>query len=91
MPNLTNPVFAASVAGLQARAREAGFGVLIASSEYDPAQEMVAVDTLLGQKVEGLALTVSDPLTSPVLPVLDAERKPRVVIFNEADRPVGSV
>ena len=76
---------------MQAHAREAGFGVLIASTEYDPAQEMAAVDTLLGQKVEGLALTVSDPLTSPVLPVLDAERKPHVVIFNEADRPVGSV
>ncbi|MCA3597052.1 MAG: LacI family DNA-binding transcriptional regulator [Methylobacterium sp.] len=87
VPSLTNPVFAASVAGLQARAREAGFGVLIASTEYDPAQEMAALDTLLGQKVEGLALTVSDPLASPVLPVLDAERKPHVLMFNQADRP----
>lgn len=87
VPSLTNPVFAASVAGLQTRARETGFGVLIASTEYDPAQEMAAVNTFLGQGVDGVALTVSDALASPALSVLDAERKPHVLVYNQADHP----
>ena len=87
VPSLTNPVFAASVAGLQFRAQQAGFGVLIATTEYDAGQEIAVLETFLGKGVDGLALTVSDALASPALAVLDAERKPHVLLYNQADRP----
>jgi DNA-binding LacI/PurR family transcriptional regulator len=86
IPSLTNPVFAATVSGLQAKARIAGYGVLVASTEYDPQQELQAVETFLGQRVDGIALTVSDALSSPSLSVLEAENKPHVLLYNPADR-----
>ncbi|MGL4974284.1 MAG: LacI family DNA-binding transcriptional regulator [Bosea sp. (in: a-proteobacteria)] len=85
VPSLTNPVFASSVSGFQALARSRGFNVLIATSDYDPEIEAAAVETFLGQSVDGLALTVCDALASPALAIVDASRKPNVLLYNEAD------
>ena len=87
VPSLTNPVFAASVAGLQQRARAAGFGVLIATTDYDPAQELEAVEALLGRGVDALALTVCDAGASEALALLDAEHKPYVLLYNQGHHP----
>ncbi|MCU0885559.1 MAG: substrate-binding domain-containing protein [Beijerinckiaceae bacterium] len=87
VPSLTNPVFALSVSGFQAVARRHGYNVLIATSDYDPAIEAEAVETFLGQSVDGLALTVCDSLSSPALATIDAGGKPNVLLFNQADMP----
>ncbi|MFX8227163.1 hypothetical protein ABTL27_20110, partial [Acinetobacter baumannii] len=60
VPSLTNPVFAESVAGIQEAAAEAGYSVLIASTDYDPGKESRAIEGLLSNRVEGLVLTVAD-------------------------------
>jgi DNA-binding LacI/PurR family transcriptional regulator len=87
VPSFTNPVFAASVGGIQAAARAAGYGVLVASTNYEAELEAAAVETFLGQRVDGLLLTVCDAMSSPALSILDAEGKPHVLLYNQADRP----
>ncbi len=67
IPSITNPVFAASLSSIQHRALHAGHSVLIAQSNYDPAQEADAVASLLQQQPTGLILTVCDPEHSPAL------------------------
>ncbi|MGL4813410.1 MAG: LacI family DNA-binding transcriptional regulator [Beijerinckiaceae bacterium] len=86
VPSFTNPVFAASVSGIQAVARERGYGVLVASTDYDVRHEAAAVETFLGQRVDGLVLTVCDAMSSPALSILDAEAKAHVLLYNQADR-----
>ncbi len=68
IPSITNPVFAASLSSIQNRALHAGHSVLIAQSNYDPAQEVDAVASLLQQQPTGLILTLCDPERSLVLP-----------------------
>ncbi|MGL4635465.1 MAG: LacI family DNA-binding transcriptional regulator [Beijerinckiaceae bacterium] len=85
VPSLTNPIFAASVSGFQTAARAKGYNVLIATSDYDPQIEAQAVETFLGQSVDGLALTVCDALASPALAIVDASAKPNVLLYNQAD------
>ncbi len=68
IPSITNPVFAASLSSIQNRALHAGHSVLIAQSNYDPAQEADAVASLLQQQPTGLILTLCDPERSLVLP-----------------------
>jgi len=67
IPSITNPVFASSLSSIQNRAQHAGHSVLIAQSNYDPAQEADAVASLLQQQPTGLILTVCDPEHSPAL------------------------
>ena len=67
IPSITNPVFAASLSSIQNRMLLAGHSVLIAQSNYDPAQEADAVASLLTERPTGLILTVCDAKTSRVL------------------------
>ncbi|MGF9563833.1 substrate-binding domain-containing protein [Neorhizobium sp. JUb45] len=60
IPSITNPVFATSVSIIQNRMLVAGHGVLIAQSNYDPAQEANAITALLNERPTGLILTLCD-------------------------------
>nr|WP_299496917.1 substrate-binding domain-containing protein [uncultured Rhizobium sp.] len=60
IPSITNPVFAASLSGIQNRMRLSGHGVLIAQSDYDPAREVDAIASLLVEKPTGLIVTMCD-------------------------------
>ena len=80
IPSITNPVFAASLSGIQNRMRVSGHGVLIAQSDYDPSREADAVDYLLAEKPTGLILTVCDPLKSQS--TLPAFLPPTVLLNN---------
>jgi DNA-binding LacI/PurR family transcriptional regulator len=71
-----------------------GMGVLLATSDYDPDLELSAVEAFLGQRVDGLVITVCDPENSPALALLDAEGKPYVLLYNQptrGERPAVSV
>lgn len=87
LPTLANPVFADSVAGIQEAARDAGWTVLITSSDYDTHHEQAAVDGLLAERVAGLIITVTDAAHCPTLDGLDEERTPYVLFHNESPRP----
>lgn len=86
IPSLTNPVFASSVAGIEAEARVRGHALLVTATDYDPERERAVVDTLVAQSVAGLVLTVADPDTNSTLDMLDGEGIPYVLVYNEPQR-----
>jgi DNA-binding LacI/PurR family transcriptional regulator len=79
IPSITNPVFAASLSSIQNRMLLAGHSVLIAQSNYDPAQEFDAVASLLQEHPTGLILTVCDAQKSLAL---SAALPPTVLLNN---------
>jgi DNA-binding LacI/PurR family transcriptional regulator len=83
IPSLSNPVFAESVAGIQDAADEAGYSVLIASTDYSPDREARAIESLLSNRVEGLVLTVADADRSASLDTLDTAQTPYVLVYNQ--------
>lgn len=83
VPSFTNPVFAASVTGLEAVAREAGRPVLLASTGYDAAREDEIVEALLSQRVDAIALTVADASHSAALDRLERAGVPYVLLYNQ--------
>ena len=92
VPTLANPVFAEAVEGLQHRARAAGYGVMITTSEYDATLERAAVETLMVGRVDGLVLTVTDPAAPDTVAWLDALDRPVVLIYNQpGSRPTVTV
>lgn len=86
IPSLTNPVFAGSVAGMEAEARSRGHTLLLAATDYDPGREQELVDSLVDRSVAGLVLTVADPNDNPTLDMLDEEGIPYVLVYNEPQR-----
>lgn len=94
IPSLTNPVFAASVAGMEAEARRRHHTLLLTATDYDAAREPEVVKTLVAQSVAGLVLTVTNAEDNPTLDLLEAEGIPYVLVYNEpkrADRAAVSV
>lgn len=88
VPSLTNPVFAAAVAGIEQRARTAGMFTILGQSNYDPVQEEDIVTTLIGERPVGMIMTVCDPASSVALQRARKAGLPVVTIYNE-DTPDG--
>jgi DNA-binding LacI/PurR family transcriptional regulator len=86
LPSLANPIFADNVAGIQDAAREAGWAVLVTSSDYDPHREGEAVDALIAERAAGLILTVADSASNITLNILDDEHVPYVLLHNQSSR-----
>src|SRR5664280_2126586 len=55
VPDLENPFFASVAKGVQSRARDAGYAVIISDSDEDPSQEAVLVRDL-AQRVDGMVM-----------------------------------
>ncbi|MCB1754527.1 MAG: substrate-binding domain-containing protein [Gammaproteobacteria bacterium] len=86
VPSLKNPIFADAVAGIEQAAEEAGYRVLLASSAYQSARELSAIETFLNSRVEGLILTVSHERDNETLELLRATQVPFVLMFNPCKR-----
>ncbi len=87
VPSFTNPVFAASVTGMEAVARGAGRHLLLSSTAYDPARELEIIEALLSQRVDGIALTVADASMSAALDRLEQVGLPYVLLYNQPRTP----
>ncbi len=57
VPTIDNAIFASGLQAFQRRMAQAGRVVLLAFSDYDPAQELAQVQALLARGVDALALT----------------------------------
>jgi LacI family transcriptional regulator len=57
VPTIDNAIFASGLQAFQRRMADAGQVVLLAFSDYDPAQEVAQVQALLARGVDALALT----------------------------------
>ena len=60
VPTLENAIFAAGLNAFEAAARDAGFALMIAVSNYEPAQEAAMIRQMAGRGVEGLLLVGND-------------------------------
>ena len=56
IPTVENAIFARGVQALQSTLHEAGYTLLLASSDYDPEREMRALQSLLARGIDGLML-----------------------------------
>ena len=87
VPSLKNPIFADAVQGIERAAEQAGYSILLTSSNYAPEKEVAAVEVFLSNRVEGLIVTVADETSSPALELLQRESVPFVLVFNPALDP----
>src|SRR5690606_29917491 len=62
IPTLEDPNFAVGVGALQKRLNQAGYTLLLASTNYDPHEELRQVRALTAQGIAGLLLVGSDRL-----------------------------
>ncbi|ABC39415.1 transcriptional regulator, LacI family [Burkholderia thailandensis E264] len=83
LPTLANPVFAECLQGVDELAAQAGFKLIVMSTEYDSARERHAIETLRAQRVEGLMLTVADADAHPLLDELDHNGPLYVLMHND--------
>ncbi len=92
LPTLSNPVFAECLQGLDELASQAGYKLIVMSTEYDTERERHAIETLRSQRVEGLILTVADAHAHPMLDALDRDGLLYVLMHNDTPhRPSVSV
>ena len=84
LPSLRNPVFAELLHHLQLRAREHGYTLAIATTEYDHDSEQSIIAELLSRQVDGLILTVADAANSNTLQQLDTDNVPYVLVYNQS-------
>lgn len=56
VPELDNPVYLASLRGVEEAARRRGYVTIIANSAYDPELERAAIDRLVSERVDGILM-----------------------------------
>ncbi len=82
--NLENPFFFDIFHALEASAHERGYEVLISNTDYFAAQLLRSVRTMIGRRVDGLALVVSE-MDPQILTELAQYRSP--VVFYDVGTP----
>lgn len=87
VPTIRDPYWAEVAAGIEPRAAEDGFAVLIASGYGDPVRAGQTLEVLLGNRVDGIIVTTSAGVAEPRL--AQAMGLPTVVVG--LDPPVGSL
>lgn len=83
VPTLSNTVFAQCLQGIELAARALDYSVMFTATEYRQEDEEAAVNLLLSHRVDGVILTVADASASQTLDVLDQERIPYVLTYNQ--------
>jgi DNA-binding LacI/PurR family transcriptional regulator len=84
IPTIANPVFGETLQGIDEYATQAGYRLMLMTTEYEHERERLAIDTLREHRVDGLILTVSDAVTNPHLDQLDQAGIPYVLAHNDA-------
>ncbi|EJM98166.1 LacI family DNA-binding transcriptional regulator [Herbaspirillum sp. YR522] len=87
LPTLTNTVFAQCLQGIELAARALDYSVMFTTTEYQPAEECAAVELLLAHRVDGIILTVADAGANATLDLLERERIPFVLTYNQLPDP----
>ncbi len=78
--NIANPFFLDIFRGVEAGARARGYDVIVANTDYEPDRLASSVAAMLGRRVAGLALVVSETVP-PVVGALAAKGSP-VVLYD---------
>ena len=80
--DVTDPFVAEVLKGAEAGAREAGYGILIAMSNRNPAEEVEAAEVLLDHQVDGLIVISSRAPERYARLARSAERRAPLVLLN---------
>jgi LacI family transcriptional regulator len=90
IPTLENANFAISAEGAQRYLIKAGYQMLVASSDYDPAQEWAHIQSLVAHGIDGIIL-VGARRSEEVTEYLRMRRLPYVVTWSLAEKDTPSV
>jgi len=90
IPTLENANFAITAEGAQRYLINAGYQMLVASSDYDPAQEWAHIRSLVAHGIDGIIL-VGARRSDEVIEYLRSRRLPYVVTWSLADKDTPSV
>ncbi len=88
LPDLANPLFPPIVRGLEDGLRKAGYALILANTDRDPARERDLVEVLLSRQIDGLVLATAErdyPMLDEVL-----ERVPAVLVNRTTDYSLAS-
>jgi len=83
VPTLSNAVFAQCLQGIELAARALDYSVMFTATEYRQEDEAAAVELLLSHRVDGVILTVADASSSQTLELLEREKVPYVLTYNQ--------
>lgn len=87
LPTLANTVFADCFQGIERATRLQHYSVMLTTTEYRVEDELAVTEELLRHRVDGLILTVANAAESPVLDMLDQEKVPYVLVYNQSPCP----
>lgn len=87
LPTLTNTVFADCFQGIERATRLQHYSVMLTTTEYRVEDEFAVTEELLRHRVDGLILTVASAAESPALDMLDQEKVPYVLVYNQSPCP----
>ena len=82
VPTMSNPIFGASLDGIEERLAESGRSAIVATSGYDAARQRAAIATLADRGVDGLIATLCDPVAEQREPI-ESRALPYALIYNE--------
>ncbi|RWR00950.1 GntR family transcriptional regulator [[Pantoea] beijingensis] len=82
LPTLSNPIFSEQLQAMESSARNNGYSLMVATTDYDPARESVVLENMLRQRIDGLILTVANARESRCLSMLEQETLPVVLVHN---------
>ena len=85
VPDITNPFFAEITKGVEEVARERGFGVVLCTTENEPARENEYIKLLRRKRVDGLVIATVT-LDDPHLLELERFRIPFVLVSRLAEK-----
>lgn len=80
VPTLDVAVFAAGIAAIQARLRQDGYTLLVASSDYNPRQELAEIRVLLERGVDGV-IVVGDAFSREAVRLARERKVPLVTTY----------
>lgn len=84
VPSIENEGFAKAVGGLQRHLNEAGYSLLLASSDYDPKRELYEARVLLSRGIDGMVL-VGSSHDEALIPLLEKQHVPCIETWTLSD------
>ena len=87
VPDLTNPLFPPIIRGIEDRAGEAGYSLLMANTDNVDEKERNLLDVMIRRRVDGLVLATAKRV-HPLLTDLASRDFPVVLVNRTADQPV---
>lgn len=91
VPDVSNPLFAATVAGAEEVLYRAGYHMILTSSRYRPEKEREILTLFQRRRFDGMMLTLSREDDSAVTQLLRAAAMPAVLLERESALPLDSV